>query len=1082
MPALRWRKLGAHREDATAFVVACGITLQLGVIDIDEDCATTFYTLALELTAFSARPASILSEASVRDWLAQPYVPHVQPHSRVAQRRRKLRRSGKLTFMSDDMDLTGTSMPDLFLTDDFRDHDSVSDSASLSTSLPTFSPSAFPTVRSRLRRFTSVMRPAARPSSNNGDPSSFASPDTRGTRPTRPSNMQFRKKTIISAKSEREASSTTRAFDAPAIKSSSIFRNEEPTLVSMPGSSSVDMAWFDESEDGEHGVATLLGPPARRNRLSQFYVEGAETDRTRSTRARPAILVASDSSNASAGSTAANRVRYLPLCSSRFAGFYGDVDGQYLTVLPSHRARIDLETGRRRSPLLDPTWPDNAIPVELFELIMLHLTRDDVKSLRLTCREFERKVSRSFFYTSVVPFNTEIFDMIDQNSKSISRQPVVRDRCLDEAQARMKPLEDLPHGELAPEPETTGLQWQNAKDDTEGKVYKGHGLRVFQGFGPYIRRFGMSFEVSESQLANPPPKQELDRFESYFGVYNWSQQQYCRFDGLAGLERTADETSRMRAAFSSFKIVRELALTIDSGLGWLNGPDRSVRVRILDRPSGVFKDLTTAGGYASHEGDEFWNTLVRCALSDGMLDYKSMHLELTELPVSAPKLPTQLPELLGKKYGDTALWPSVGGGQVSWDPLHVNGASLGVLQFTNRCSDSLKVAENHALIPNDLKKEQKEWLLETEWAQRAFLESYMLAIIDNPTVFAQVSVLRLAKVSSRYLSLLSRESFWTALPNLINVTLHVSADWRTVEKDDAGFARTRLRNPSEAVREYHDDILVGRIATRESIKKVDIGWCGGGEHAEGIFARNNHVLPAPIAAIEHLGSDASLVIFPHVEHLTLTNCWSTPSLVKAFVERHRGHALKTLTLNSFSLCASPQADPVAPDSSDMHWTDGHRSDSWPAILDAISPGAVLDDYKPQPAAWEEHVPIARPTTTLQTLELVSCGYVKLHATPTDQAIFDAADGAHHVPSAWFRQRANALKPFMLEARDRWLGSIVQGLPGRELECLQRAWGLRDGWTDRTRAAEAEYDGFLPGGSGRVSGVVERGMELLERDA
>ena len=74
------------------------------------------------------------------------------------------------------------------------------------------------------------------------------------------------------------------------------------------------------------------------------------------------------------------------------------------------------------------TWPLNELPVELFDLITTHLARDDVKSMRLVNQEFEQKVSRSLFHTSVVPFNTEIYDMIDEDRKTVSRAPAPRSK------------------------------------------------------------------------------------------------------------------------------------------------------------------------------------------------------------------------------------------------------------------------------------------------------------------------------------------------------------------------------------------------------------------------------------------------------------------------------------------------------------------------------------------------------------------------------------------------------------------------------------------------------------------------------
>jgi hypothetical protein len=67
---------------------------------------------------------------------------------------------------------------------------------------------------------------------------------------------------------------------------------------------------------------------------------------------------------------------------------------------------------------------------------------------------------------------------------------------------------------------------------------------------------------------------------------------------------------------------------------------------------------------------------------------------------------------------------------------------------------------------------------------------------------------------------------------------------------------------------------------------------------------------------------------------------------------------------------------------------------------------------------------------------------------------------------------------MMSSNDRYLGKIVQGMPRLELDALLFAWGLREGWEDGSLAEEVEFDGLLKGGTGRISGTIQRGMELV----
>jgi len=54
-------------------------------------------------------------------------------------------------------------------------------------------------------------------------------------------------------------------------------------------------------------------------------------------------------------------------------------------------------------------WPPQALPVELFTLIIEYLPRSNIQSMRLVNKEFEQKVSEYLFTVVVVPFKPEIY-------------------------------------------------------------------------------------------------------------------------------------------------------------------------------------------------------------------------------------------------------------------------------------------------------------------------------------------------------------------------------------------------------------------------------------------------------------------------------------------------------------------------------------------------------------------------------------------------------------------------------------------------------------------------------------------------
>ncbi|RMZ11116.1 hypothetical protein D0860_03546 [Hortaea werneckii] len=849
--------------------------------------------------------------------------------------------------------------------------------------------------------------------------------------------------------------------------------------------------------------------------------------------------------------------RYLPLYSFSNSG---KPDGSF-GILRRHRIFIEKANGKQKESCI--TWPVGTVPKEIFDTITENLTREDVKSMRLVNKEFEGKVSSSLFYSSVVPFNTELYDMIGSDAKSNSRQVT-----LNTKDQHVSPqVEGLDSG---------GIHWQNAKDDAQGKMYKGHGLKVFQGFGPHIKRFGMSFEVTEDQLAQPPVKKELYQVDSYHGSYDWPPRLYARFENLAGLERTADETSRMKAAFSHLSMVQELGLSIDSGLGWLRGSDTSVRARLSERPAPVFSKSFGGENFRSQAEREFWTAMRESHLSQQRKAYRKTSKEVSvayrELDVEA----SDLAGIKGSIYANSKLWPTLENPQLL---ERVTGTKpkkrLGVLYTTSVQSETDQhVVARAPVVPNDLKKEQKEWLLETEWAQRAFLDSYMLSVTDNVQIFEKVSTLTIAKISSGLLSMLAREAFWSALPSLAKVTLHVKAEWRSVAKDNAGMAAVCPEAPTSAVITFHD-LLVERVVGRQTIKTLDIGWVDCGEHAEGIFARNSHLLPAPISSPQKmLTSRGTRLVFPHLEHLILTNCWLSPPALRNLVRNHASQNLTKLTLDSVSITADPSENAAAQHNNPMpaglgavgggqgqmqppalvpnpltntqatwnqnlfftgpnlpqaqgnaqtqqpmiggyqananlptmiqapviqaagqipafaagpttattvvyqqaHALDGlngYRLSSWPEILETISPGPRFSDHLEPPKPWEEQPP-AREPTALNSIEFKSCGYAVLpYLLSLDQSALQrpAAHRLAQTRSSWFDQREAALTPSKMTTSDCFLGDIVPHMPARELEALQLMWGLREGWDDKEKAEEAEWDGHLPGGTGRFSGVV-----------
>ncbi|KAF2622525.1 hypothetical protein BU25DRAFT_210249 [Macroventuria anomochaeta] len=555
-----------------------------------------------------------------------------------------------------------------------------------------------------------------------------------------------------------------------------------------------------------------------------------------------------------------------------------------------------------------PLWQ---LPVELVEQIIEHLNRDDIKSLRLVSRELNDYTSQAAFKTAVVPFNTEIYGMLGQeptpDRKGKKRAKISR-------------------------PE---YWWKNANGD---EVYNGHGLDVFRGFGRHILRYGMSFEVNEDSLSAPPLKSVTEQKTSFWGNYEWPFEEYRRFDAVAGLESAADETPRMKTAFSELTKVKELALSADSGLGWLNGPDRSIRARILQTSPGIFGSRQNVPDRRTQAQHELWNyielmharagedirtaSLYRLEGARPMTEAQEANLLAAAQP-SLPFLDSHVPhEATPHDAADSVLsQPLEDPDMLVRQALGSSSANAGVLftSTTLQHSDAAQVLS--PIVPATLSKAQKEWLLETEWAQRAFLSSYMLSIIDNRTTFESIHTLNISSLSDRYVSMLNRADFWSSLPSLKDVTLMVVPGWRTVEKDEAGFVDTPRVDPTGQIDTFCA-LLQAQVARRSEITKLTIGFTAGGEHAEGLHARNKLLMPAPLLPLKaRVHADPTLLPIetatvqeastlrqallrlPHLEELTVRNCWITPAALVQFVKVHDGCALKHLTLDSVSLTA-----------------------------------------------------------------------------------------------------------------------------------------------------------------------------------
>jgi hypothetical protein len=269
--------------------------------------------------------------------------------------------------------------------------------------------------------------------------------------------------------------------------------------------------------------------------------------------------------------------------------------------------------------------------------------------------------------------------------------------------------------------------------------------------------------------------------------------------------------------------------------------------------------------------------------------------------------------------------------------LDAEGASLENLDFDERSaiisgyerrvsfsqnaageSSPQREANRYPLIPANLTRAQKELLLELEWAHRAMIQSYVIGLIDNAAegCFTNLTTLTIAKIPSSHLHIICRRELWMSLTSLKNVSLGVLADWRRIFKSDLGAIDDSSISPVEAVGKVFK-LLNWYIGPRTNIESVHFEWICGGEFAPSAYQRNSFVLPAPIVESPDLmvmpafikEDPEQLLSLPHVRHLSLKNCWSSPHVLVHTLRQMALSSLEKLELESVSLCGPPSTFP-----------------------------------------------------------------------------------------------------------------------------------------------------------------------------
>lgn len=771
-------------------------------------------------------------------------------------------------------------------------------------------------------------------------------------------------------------------------------------------------------------------------------------------------------------------------------------------------------------------WPIS-LPQDLFRDVAQYLSFNDVKNLRLANRQFAAQLSDLRFQSIVVPFSHELFGVGSQDLKDV--QAV-------------------------------------GQDTIVGK------------YASKVGKFGISHELDFNGLIHSTAKPSTEQHSAWWGSFWWPATQYPRFPDLKQLEELADAPGLLRSVMGRLTETTELGLSIDSGHGWLNGADLSDLAvwNMRCRKSEVFgqnfpaedmwhkygrEQIILAGqrntiDYALGElaltgTTRAWYMNVpirslesyRCQSMQPDLDQEqhtggtlSVFRQTAAAASNAPIQPGLLPPP-GQNF--PIPWPHAPAVPLSrpvkspYDhfdppqyPIIYNGYNISAELSGHAMSLYKYLAEpsEYPIKPGELTEAQAQWLLETLWAQKAFISCYVTSVIHNTAALRQVHSLHIGKISSGLLGSLSHEEFWKALPQLHTVSILVIPDWRRAHEPGDGAFNEHMPIPPTTASSNFARLLRKHIAPLENVSNLKIGFIGGGEHAKGLLARGQHILPAPITlnpkpwlTIKDATPEIhTMLSFDHVQKLTFVNCWFSPNMLSTFMHTSKDSSLKHLTLDSVSMTV-PQGhtrtssflnrfnDKIEPRFPPQNWLQEifpHMPASlvWTRVIERITPGRTIHDYLLaahliQPTPSDSTASSSRSTPqpdsfrgNIQTLTLKSCGYVHISGltstelnqnnlvmpinSPTDPGLLDR--------KSKLQSPGHSIKTSDPQGREYpLLGKMTQCVHPVEKIVLERAWGMKFGWENDLSRWDSVEDGLFEGGTGRFSGSVSKTDSLRD---
>lgn len=583
---------------------------------------------------------------------------------------------------------------------------------------------------------------------------------------------------------------------------------------------------------------------------------------------------------------------------------------------------------------------------------MESLSRKDIQSMRLVNHEFDAKLAENYFKVVVVPFRPEfeaLYGSLNinptQGGDTQKLSLVIRKKA-DDASCAEKAAQDGSQTAL----------------DNDYLLSSGH--RVFQQFGDKMRKFALALELNERDLAFPPLKLNQEIVSAPWGLYRWPIMNYQRYTQLEGLEEMADETGYMKEAFKCLEMVTEIGISCDAGLGWLQGPD----INPFSARTGpaVFRPVAY-----EDSADRVKQTL------DGK-EKSSLSLSiLKQMVLNAGYSPREWPEVVLRLLQDEGRE-----GAITWADriapdgklVHERVPNFEVDEDTSREAiiqhiESVIDSDNQGavssatglrtfgLMPSNLTPAQAEMLLELEWAHRALMQSYRIAVMDNKDAFKTLRQLTIARCPGCHVLTWCDDTFWKTMRSIETFHLGVIPDWREITKDPTGDVSQRRFSPINSLPNVFR-LLNNYVGKQENIKNLSFEWVCGGEFAAGKSQRDRYILPAPVISDvnsmvdpQHTFRKDEVLHVPYVRKLSLKNCWLLPHVFLNFFRHISMQSLLETELESvsltgpLSLTAELSVYPTA-QSRPSHWP-------WPLCAGA-EPGLWFEVSRPTANALNAH--------------------------------------------------------------------------------------------------------------------------------